>query len=104
MAILYNMGTNFVFGSISYITKALVAVLQLAVTMDYSIFLWHSYQDMKKQHDDNVEAMAYAIKETFISIASSSLTTIAGFLALCFMSYKMGKDLGIVMALSLIHI
>lgn len=92
------MGTNFVFGSISYITKALVAVLQLAVTMDYSIFLWHSYQDMKKQHDDNVEAMAYAIKETFISIASSSLTTIAGFLALCFMSYKMGKDLGIVMA------
>ncbi len=98
MAILYNMGTNFVFGSISYITKALVAVLQLAVTMDYSIFLWHSYQDMKKQHDDNVEAMAYAIKETFISIASSSLTTIAGFLALCFMSYKMGKDLGIVMA------
>lgn len=98
MAILYNMGTNFLFGSISYITKALVAVLQLAVTMDYSIFLWHSYQDMKKQHDDNVEAMAYAIKETFISIASSSLTTIAGFLALCFMSYKMGKDLGIVMA------
>lgn len=98
MAILYNMGTNFVFGSISYITKALVAVLQLAVTMDYSIFLWHSYQDMKKQHDDNVEAMAYAIKETFISIASSSLTTIAGFLALCFMSYKIGKDLGIVMA------
>lgn len=98
MAILYNMGTNFVFGSISYITKALVAVLQLAVTMDYSIFLWHSYQDMKKQHDDNVEAMAYAIKETFISIASSSLTTIAGFLALCFMSYKTGKDLGIVMA------
>ena len=98
MAILYNMGTNFVFGSISYITKALVEVLQLAVTMDYSIFLWHSYQDMKKQHDDNVEAMAYAIKETFISIASSSLTTIAGFLALCFMSYKMGKDLGIVMA------
>lgn len=92
------MGTNFVFGSISYITKALVAVLQLAVTMDYSIFLWHSYQDMKKQYDDNVEAMAYAIKETFISIASSSLTTIAGFLALCFMSYKMGKDLGIVMA------
>lgn len=85
------MGTNFVFGSISYITKALVAVLQLAVTMDYSIFLWHSYQDMKKQHDDNVEAMAYAIKETFISIASSSLTTIAGFLALCFMSYKMAK-------------
>lgn len=98
MAILYNMGTNFLFGSISYITKALVAVLQLAVTMDYSIFLWHSYQDMKKQHDDNVEAMAYAIKETFISIASSSLTTIAGFLALCFMSYKIGKDLGIVMA------
>ncbi len=97
VAILFNMGTNFMLGDISYITKALVAVLQLAVTMDYSIFLWHSYED-KKQKNDKEEAMAQAIKETFTSIASSSLTTVAGFIALCFMSYTMGKDLGIVMA------
>lgn len=98
MAILYNLGTNIIFKEISYITKALVAVLQLAVSMDYSIFLWHSYCDKKKQYDDKQEAMAHAIQETFVSIASSSLTTIAGFIALCFMSYRMGLDLGLVMA------
>lgn len=98
MAIFYNLGTNIIFGQISYITKALVAVLQLAVSMDYSIFLWHSYCSKKKEFDDKQEAMAHAISETFVSIASSSLTTIAGFIALCFMSYKMGLDLGLVMA------
>lgn len=98
VAIMYNLGTNIIFGEISYITKALVAVLQLAVSMDYSIFLWHSYCSNKEKYDDKVEAMAHAIQETFVSIASSSLTTIAGFIALCFMSYKMGLDLGLVMA------
>lgn len=98
-AIMYNMGTNFFLGEISYITKALAAVLQLAVTMDYSIFLWHAYCEQKLEHpDDKNEAMAHAIKGTIVSVSGSSLTTIAGFIALCFMSYTMGADLGIVMA------
>lgn len=98
MAILYNMGSNIMFGEISYITKAIAAVLQLGVTMDYSIFLWHSYME---KLDDGVEpkpAMAEAINATLISVTGSSVTTIAGFLALCFMTYKMGMDLGLVMA------
>ncbi len=98
MTILYNMGTNVFFGEISYITKALAAVLQLAVTMDYSIFLWHAYCARKKENEDRGEAMALAIRDTVLSVAGSSLTTIAGFLALCFMSYTMGADLGLVMA------
>lgn len=98
MAILYNMGSNIMFGEISYITKAIAAVLQLGVTMDYSIFLWHSYME---KLDDGIEpkpAMAEAINATLISVTGSSVTTIAGFLALCFMTYKMGMDLGLVMA------
>ena len=98
MAILYNMGSNIMFGEISYITKAIAAVLQLGVTMDYSIFLWHSYME---KLDDGMEpkpAMAEAINATLISVTGSSVTTIAGFLALCFMTYKMGMDLGLVMA------
>ncbi len=98
ITILYNMGTNFFMGEISYITKALAAVLQLAVTMDYSIFLWHSYTDEKQVCQSKEEAMAQAIDRTVISVIGSSATTIAGFIALCFMSYTMGKDLGIVMA------
>ena len=98
MAILYNMGTNYFFGEISYITKAISAVLQLAVTMDYSIFLWNSYNEMRGKYDDHKEAMAAAISETLTSVIGSSITTIAGFIALCFMSFTMGKDLGIVMA------
>lgn len=99
ITVLYNLGTNIIFGEISYITKALAAVLQLAVTMDYSIFLWHAYCDHRKRiPDDNKEAMALAIRDTVISVAGSSLTTIAGFLALCFMSYTMGADIGLVMA------
>jgi len=96
--ILINMGTNFFFGEISYITKALSAVLQLAVTMDYSIFLWHSYNEQRIQTEDNKEAMALAIHKTFTSVIGSSVTTIAGFIALCFMSFTLGKDLGLVMA------
>lgn len=98
MAILYNMGSNIMFGEISYITKAIAAVLQLGVTMDYSIFLWHSYME---KLDDGMEpkpAMAEAINATLLSVTGSSVTTIAGFLALCFMTYKMGMDLGLVMA------
>ena len=98
LAILYNMGSNIMFGEISYITKAIAAVLQLGVTMDYSIFLWHSYME---KLDDGIEpkpAMAEAINATLISVTGSSITTIAGFLALCFMTYKMGMDLGLVMA------
>lgn len=98
MAILYNMGSNIMFGEISYITKAIAAVLQLGVTMDYSIFLWHSYME---KLDDGMEpkpAMAEAINATLVSVTGSSVTTIAGFLALCFMTYKMGMDLGLVMA------
>ena len=98
IAILWNLGSNYFLGEISYITKALAAVLQLAVTMDYSIFLWHSYSEQKGKYDDRDEAMAHAIAETITSVVGSSVTTIAGFLALCFMSYTMGMDLGIVMA------
>lgn len=96
--ILLNLGTNFFFGEISYITKALSAVLQLAVTMDYSIFLWHSYNEQRENYPDKYEAMAVAVKETLTSVIGSSVTTIAGFAALCFMSFTLGRDLGIVMA------
>ena len=96
--ILLNLGTNFILGEISYITKALSAVLQLAVTMDYSIFLWHSYNEQKEKFEDQKDAMAVAIKETLASVVGSSITTIAGFIALCFMSFTLGRDLGIVMA------
>lgn len=98
MMIVLNLGTNYFFGEISYITKALSAVLQLAVTMDYSIFLWHSYNEQRTKYADNKEAMAVAIHETLTSVVGSSVTTIAGFAALCFMSFTLGRDLGIVMA------
>ena len=98
MAILLNMGTNYFLGELSYLTKALSAVLQLAVTMDYSIFLWHSYEEQKSMYEDNKEAMAVAINNTLTSVVGSSITTVAGFIALCFMSYTLGLDLGIVMA------
>lgn len=98
LAILYNMGSNIMFGEISYITKAIAAVLQLGVTMDYSIFLWHSYMEKLDDGIDPKPAMAEAINATLISVTGSSVTTIAGFLALCFMTYKMGMDLGLVMA------
>ena len=98
-AILLNLGTNYFLGEISYITKALAAVLQLAVTMDYSIFLWHSYEEQKARYSgDKPRAMAHAIKATISSVFGSSVTTIAGFIALCFMSYTLGLDLGVVMA------
>lgn len=96
--ILINLGSNYFFGEISYITKALSAVLQLAVTMDYSIFLWHSYNEQITHYDDHKQAMAVAIHETLVSVVGSSLTTVAGFIALCFMSFTLGRDLGIVMA------
>ena len=98
LAVIYNMGTNIFLGEISYITKALSAVLQLAVTMDYSIFLWHSYNEQRAIYPDKCEAMAHAISATLTSVVGSSITTIAGFLALCFMSFTLGRDLGIVMA------
>lgn len=99
MAIMYNMGSNYFLGEISYITKALSAVLQLGVTMDYSIFLWHSYQENQKRFPgDKERAMGHAISNTFASVIGSSITTVAGFIALCFMSFTLGKDLGIVMA------
>ena len=98
MMILMNMGTNYFLGEISYITKALSAVLQLAVTMDYSIFLWNSYNEQRRLCADNKEAMATAIQATLTSVVGSSITTVAGFIALCFMSFTMGRDLGIVMA------
>ncbi len=99
MAILLNLGTNYWLGEVSYITKALSAVLQLAVTMDYSIFLWNSYSEQKKRFPgENKRAMKHAISNTFTSVIGSSLTTVAGFIALCFMSFTLGKDLGIVMA------
>ena len=98
MMILLNLGSNYFLGEISYITKALSAVLQLAVTMDYSIFLWHSYNEQRQRFPDNKEAMAHAIRETLTSVVGSSITTVAGFIALCFMSFTMGRDLGIVMA------
>ena len=99
MAIVYNLGSNLMLGEISYITQALAAVLQLAVTMDYSIFLLESYEANKERYpDDKKRAMAHAISNTFVSVSSSSLTTIAGFLALCVMTFKLGMDLGIVMS------
>lgn len=99
MAIIYNLGTNFIQGEISYLTLALSAVLQLAVTMDYSIFLWHSYQEQIERFDgDKKRAMAHAISSTIVSVTGSSITTVAGFVALCFMSFTLGLDLGIVMA------
>ena len=99
IAIVYNLGTNVFFGEISYITKALAAVLQLGVTMDYSIFLMHSYQEQQMRYNgDKERAMAHAISQTFSSVIGSSVTTVAGFIALCFMSFTLGKDIGIVMA------
>lgn len=98
IAIMYNLGSNILFGEISYITKAIAAVLQLGVTMDYSIFLWHSYTENEDRGLDDEAAMAKAIDNTLISVMGSSVTTVAGFLALCFMSYTMGRDLGLVMA------
>ena len=98
MSILMNLGSNWFLGEISYITKALAAVLQLAVTMDYSIFLWHSFSENLQYYDTKEEAMAHAIAATFSSVLGSSLTTVAGFIALCFMSFTLGLDLGIVMA------
>lgn len=98
-AVVYNLGSNIMFGEISYITKALSAVLQLGVTMDYSIFLLHSYEENKERFPgDNNRAMAHAISNTITSVVGSSITTVAGFLALCFMSFTLGKDLGLVMA------
>ena len=99
MAIIYNLGTNWAAGEISFITQALAAVLQLAVTMDYSIFLWHSYQENKERFTgDKKRAMAHAISNTVASVVGSSVTTVAGFLAMCFMTFTLGLDLGIVMA------
>lgn len=98
ICIVINLGTNYFLGEISYITKALSAVLQLAVTMDYSIFLWHSYNEQREMADDPYQAMVHAIHDTLSSVIGSAATTIAGFIALCFMSYTMGRDLGIVMA------
>lgn len=99
MAIIYNLGTNFISGEISFITQALAAVLQLAVTMDYSIFLWHSYQENQERFPgDKKRAMAHAISNTVSSVVASSITTVAGFVAMCFMTFTLGLDLGIVMA------
>ncbi len=98
MMILMNLGSNYFLGEISYITKALSAVLQLAVTMDYSIFLWHSYNEQRLKYSDNKEAMSAAICKTLSSVVGSSVTTVAGFAALCFMTFTLGRDLGIVMA------
>ena len=99
MAIIYNLGTCFFSGEISFITQALTAVLQLAVTLDYSIFLWHSYSEYKEKYPgDNDRAMAHAIAATFVSVVGSSITTVAGFVAMCFMTFTLGMDLGIVMA------
>jgi len=98
VSILWNMGSNVLLGEISYITKAVAAVLQLGVTLDYSIFLWHSYKEQKQLTQDRDEAMAQAITKTFSAILGSSLTTVAGFLAICFMSFTLGRDLGIVMS------
>ena len=99
MAIVYNLGTNVFKGEISYVTQALAAVLQLGVTMDYSIFLWHSYEEQQERFQgDKKRAMAHAISNTITSVVGSSITTVAGFVALCFMSFTLGMDLGIVMA------
>ena len=103
MAIVYNLGSNILLGEVSYITKALAAVLQLGVTLDYSIFLWHSYKEMKAQYpNDHKEAMAVAIGNTLTSVVGSSITTVAGFIALCYMSFTLGLDLGIVMAIGVV--
>ena len=99
MAIVYNLGTNVIKGEISYVTQALAAVLQLGVTMDYSIFLWHSYEEKQQVYPgDKNRAMAHAISNTISSVVGSSITTVAGFIALCFMSFTLGMDLGVVMA------
>lgn len=99
MAIIYNLGSNVFFGEISYVTQALAAVLQLGVTMDYSIFLWHSYEENRERFpDDKKRAMAHAISNTLTSVIGSSITTVAGFIALCFMSFTLGLDLGVTMA------
>ena len=98
MAIVYNLGSNVLTGEISYVTQALAAVLQLGVTMDYSIFLWHSYEAERSKTDSKEEAMANAIASTITSVVGSSITTVAGFIALCFMSFTLGLDLGVVMA------
>ena len=98
VAIMFNLGSNLSFGEISYITKALSAVLQLAVTMDYSIFLWHCYNEKLRTIPDSKEAMAAAISDTLVSVIGSSTTTVAGFAALCFMTFTLGRDLGLVMA------
>ena len=98
VSVLWNMGSNYFLGEISYITKAVAAVLQLGVTLDYSIFLWHSYREQKEKYEDKDEAMAEAVHMTFTSILGSSLTTIAGFISICFMSFTLGRDLGIVMS------
>lgn len=97
-AVVYNMGTNIFFGQISYITQCIAAILQLGVTMDYSVFLMDRYEEECKHNDDRTMAMASAISSTFVSLAGSSLTTVFGFLALCFMSFKLGLDIGLVMA------
>ena len=99
MAIIYNLGSNIMFGEISYITKALSAVLQLGVTMDYSIFLWNSFKENQQRFPgDSNRAMAHAISNTLVSVLGSSITTVAGFIALCFMSFTLGLDIGLVMA------
>lgn len=99
MAIVYNLGSNFVAGEISFVTQALAAVLQLAVTMDYSIFLWHSYEENQERYPgDKERAMAHAISNTIVSVVGSSITTVAGFVAMCFMTFTLGMDLGVVMA------
>ncbi|MBR1555929.1 MAG: MMPL family transporter, partial [Oscillospiraceae bacterium] len=98
LAIVWNLGTNFFFGEISFMTQALALVLQLGVTMDYSIFLWHSYKEQQKTYPDKDEAMAHAISLTVGSVVSSSFTTVAGFLSMCFMSFTIGLDMGVVMA------
>ncbi|MBO4290210.1 MAG: MMPL family transporter [Lachnospiraceae bacterium] len=98
IAVVYNFGTNFLAGQISYITKAIAAVLQLGVTMDYSVFLYHAYEQEKPRYEDHKDAMAAAVATAFRSLTGSSLTTIAGFLALCFMRFTLGKDIGVVMA------
>lgn len=98
MAVIYNLGSNVIQGEISYITMALVAILQLGVTMDYSIFLYHSYKEKQQEYTDSKEAMAHAITATIVSVTGSSLTTIAGFLAMCFMTFTLGLDMGVVMA------
>ena len=98
MAIVYNLGSNVIQGEISFVTMSLAAVLQLGVTMDYAIFLWESYKEQMQQYPDKKDAMAHAIAATIVSVTGSSLTTIAGFIALCFMSFTLGLDMGIVMA------